>query len=220
MGGEKAQLCASFISWNDFGFLVRSWCVVWGVFASRVLRIWAMHDGSWKCKSATIICWKPLMVKMHFFLAKRNGEDLTISWSFVLLQAVVTRARYMINPDAVYRIAMRKLNTSAAVLEVMGAPLTGTDVRAYVMSGGGLRFKNFRPRLSGKRCFLIFPITGGERRGLVSIEVKKKKGQVVPLDNNILYWFLLCELWITSLMVFLNFFLLDLFPVWKDFLLM
>jgi hypothetical protein len=54
----------------------------------------------------------------------------------------------------------------------------------------------------------------------VSIEVKKKKGQVVPLDNNILYWFLLCELWITSLMVFKNFFLLDLFPVWKDFLLM
>ncbi|KAH9549135.1 hypothetical protein CY35_10G004200 [Sphagnum magellanicum] len=94
-----------------------------------------------------------------------------------LVMAVVTRARYMINPDAVYRIAMRKLNTSAAVLEVMGAPLTGTDVRAYVMSGGGLRFKNFRPRLSGKRCFLIFPITGGERRGLVSIEVKKKKGQ-------------------------------------------
>lgn len=117
----------------------------------------------------------------------------------MLLQAVVTRARYMINPDAVYRIAMRKLNTSAAVLEVMGAPLTGTDVRAYVMSGGGLRFKNFRPRLSGKRCFLIFPITGGERRGLVSIEVKKKKGQVVPLDNNIMYQFLLCEFWIIFL---------------------
>ncbi|KAL5228418.1 hypothetical protein ABZP36_016683 [Zizania latifolia] len=40
-----------------------------------------------------------------------------------------TRARFTINPDKVYRIAMTKLNTSAAILEVMGAPLTGTDVR-------------------------------------------------------------------------------------------
>lgn len=88
------------------------------------------------------------------------------------------RSRVSINPDAVYRIAMRKLNTSAPVLEVMGAPLTGTDLRAYVMSGGGLRIKGFKPRLSNKRCFIIFPITGAERKGLVSIEVKKKKGQV------------------------------------------
>jgi hypothetical protein len=51
----------------------------------------------------------------------------------------------MVNPDTVYQIAMRKLNTSAAVLEVIGAPLTGTDVRAYFLSGGGLRIKNFRP---------------------------------------------------------------------------
>lgn len=87
------------------------------------------------------------------------------------------RSRVSINPDAVYRIAMRKLNTSAPVLEVMGAPLTGTDLRAYVMSGGGLRIKGFKPRLSNKRCFIIFPITGAERKGLVSIEVKKKKGQ-------------------------------------------
>lgn len=95
-----------------------------------------------------------------------------------VLQGIVLRAKLTINPDAVYRIAMRRLNTSAEVLEVMGAPLTGTDVRAYVMSGGGLRIKNFRPRLTSKRCFIIFPITGSERKGLVSIEVKKKRGQV------------------------------------------
>lgn len=76
-------------------------------------------------------------------------------------------------------MAMRKLNTSAAILEVMGAPLTGTEVRAYVMSGGGPRLKNFKLRLNGKRCFLIFPVRGSERRGLVSVEVKKKKGEVI-----------------------------------------
>lgn len=73
---------------------------------------------------------------------------------------------------------MRQLNTSAKALEVMGAPLAGTDLRAYVMSGGGLTLKNFKPGLRGKRCFLIFPIRGSERKGIVSVGVKKKKGQV------------------------------------------
>jgi hypothetical protein len=75
-------------------------------------------------------------------------------------------------------MAMRRLNTSAGILEVMGAPLTGSDLRAYVMSGGGLTLKNFKPSRRSKRCFLIFPIHGSERKGLVSVEVKKKKGQV------------------------------------------
>lgn len=88
------------------------------------------------------------------------------------------RARFTINPDKVYRIAMRKLNTSAQTLEVMGAPLAGTDARAYVMSGGQPKLTNFKLKLGNKRCFLIFPIRGSERRGLVSVEVKKKKGQV------------------------------------------
>jgi hypothetical protein len=91
------------------------------------------------------------------------------------------RARITINPDKVYRIAMTKLNTSAAILEVMGAPLAGTDVRAYVMSGGGPKLKDFKLRVGGKRCFLIFPIKGSERKGLVSVEVKKKKGQVFKI---------------------------------------
>lgn len=88
------------------------------------------------------------------------------------------RTRFTINPDKVYRMAMRRLNTSAGILEVMGAPLTGTDLRAYVMSGGGVTLKNFKPRFRSKRCFLIFPMQGSERKGLVSVEVKNKKGQV------------------------------------------
>lgn len=73
---------------------------------------------------------------------------------------------------------MRRLNTDAGILEVMGAPLSGTDLRAYVMSGGGISLKNFKLGLRNKRCFLIFPIRGSERRGLVSVGVKNKKGQV------------------------------------------
>jgi hypothetical protein len=46
------------------------------------------------------------------------------------------------------------------------------------MSGGGLKLKNFKPMLGSRRCFLLFPIDGAERKGLVSVEVKKKKGKV------------------------------------------
>lgn len=94
------------------------------------------------------------------------------------MKGLYIRSRLTINPDKVYRMAMRRLNTSAGILEVMGAPLSGTELRAYVMSGGGLTLKNFKPSLRTKRCFLIFPIRGSERKGLVSVEVKKKKGQV------------------------------------------
>ncbi|XP_031278939.1 uncharacterized protein LOC116137391 [Pistacia vera] len=102
---------------------------------------------------------------------------LALSSAIVAFAGLYVRSRFTINPDKVYRIAMRRLNTSAGILEVMGAPLSGTDLRAYVMSGGGIIVKNFKPRLRSKRCFLIFPIRGSERKGLVSVEVKKKKGQ-------------------------------------------
>lgn len=102
---------------------------------------------------------------------------LALATAIVAFAGMYARARLTINPDKVYRLAMTKLNTSAAILEVMGAPLTGTDVRAYVMSGGGPKLKDFKFKLGSKRCFLIFPIKGSERRGLVSVEAKKKKGQ-------------------------------------------
>ncbi|CAK9140130.1 unnamed protein product [Ilex paraguariensis] len=80
-------------------------------------------------------------------------------------------------------MAMRRLNKSAGNLEIMGAPLTGTDLRAYVMSGGGVTLKKFKPGLRGKRCFLIFPIHGSERKGLVSVEVKNKKARTSKGDH-------------------------------------
>ncbi|KAL5733061.1 hypothetical protein ACOSP7_032399 [Xanthoceras sorbifolium] len=102
---------------------------------------------------------------------------LALSSAIVAFTGLYIRSRFTINPDKVYRMAMTRLNTAAGILEVMGAPLSGTSLRAYVMSGGGLALKNFKPRFRSKRCFLIFPIRGSERRGLVSVEVKKRKGQ-------------------------------------------
>ncbi|TQD98602.1 hypothetical protein C1H46_015850 [Malus baccata] len=109
---------------------------------------------------------------------------LALSTAIVAFAGLYIRSRFTINPDKVYRIAMRKLNTSAGILEVMGAPLSGSELRAYIMSGGGVTLKKFKPTFRSKRCFLIFPVRGSERKGLVNVEVKKKKGQVKVYSLN------------------------------------
>ncbi|KAJ1282440.1 hypothetical protein BS78_03G052000 [Paspalum vaginatum] len=128
-----------------------------------------------------VVLWRIMFGIASTFVGLSEGMAkygfLALASAIVAFAGMYSRSRLTINPDKVYRIAMTKLNTSAAILEVMGAPLTGTDVRAYVMSGGGPKLKNFKFKLGGKRCFLIFPIKGSERKGLVSVEVKKKKGQ-------------------------------------------
>ncbi|KAK6135531.1 hypothetical protein DH2020_030702 [Rehmannia glutinosa] len=128
-----------------------------------------------------ILLWRVLFGIANTFIGFSEGMAkygfLALSSSIVAFSGLYLHSRFNINPDKVYRMAMRRLNTSASILEVMGAPLTGTDLRAYVMSGGGITLRNFHPRLRSKRCFLIFPIQGSEKRGLVSVEVRKKKGQ-------------------------------------------
>uniref|UniRef100_A0A804MZG7 Uncharacterized protein n=1 Tax=Zea mays TaxID=4577 RepID=A0A804MZG7_MAIZE len=135
---------------------------------------------------AVVVCvalWRIMFGIASTFVGLSEGMAkygfLALATALVAFAGMYARARLTINPDKVYRLAMTKLNTSAAILEVMGAPLTGTDVRAYVMSGGGPKLKDFKFKLGSKRCFLIFPIKGSERRGLVSVEFKKKKGQVL-----------------------------------------
>lgn len=63
----------------------------------------------------------------------------------------------------------------AGVLEVMGAPLAGSNLRASVLTGGGLYFKGWRPKLRSRRLQMMFPLTGSARKGLVSLECKKKQ---------------------------------------------
>ncbi|KAI5081729.1 hypothetical protein GOP47_0001472 [Adiantum capillus-veneris] len=130
---------------------------------------------------ACFLLWQIMYGVANLFVSFSEGMAkfgfLGMAAATVAFAAMALRARYTINPDKVYRIAMRMMNTSAAALEVLGPPLTGTDLRAYVMSSGGLKLKKLKPRIGSKRCFLIFPIQGSERKGLVSAEVKKKKGK-------------------------------------------
>lgn len=59
--------------------------------------------------------------------------------ALVAAAALALRRRYVIQPEQVYQAAMLRLNSSPAVLEVMGAPVAGSDVRAYVVTGNAAR---------------------------------------------------------------------------------
>lgn len=72
----------------------------------------------------------------------------------------------------------------------MGAPIAGSEVRAYVMTGGGIRFKGWWPRYRARRLQMIFPLKGTDKRGLVSLEAKKRQASTKhaadgPMDNTI-----------------------------------
>ncbi len=69
----------------------------------------------------------------------------------------------------------------ACCVQVMGAPIAGSDLRAQILTGGGLRLKNLRPRIRSRRLQMLFWATGTERRGLVSLEAKKQKVAASPL---------------------------------------
>lgn len=98
-----------------------------------------------------------------------------LSVSLVILGALYLRRKYTIDPNTVYRLAMVRLNTHPGLLEVMGAPLVGSPVRATVLTGGKLRFKGLMPRIQSRRAQIIFPLRGSERKGLASLEAKKRK---------------------------------------------
>ncbi|KAF3493130.1 hypothetical protein DY000_02056388 [Brassica cretica] len=39
------------------------------------------------------------------------------------------------------------------------------------MSGGGITLKKFKPTIRSKRCFLLFPVQGAERKGLYDMKL-------------------------------------------------
>lgn len=57
----------------------------------------------------------------------------------------------------------------------MGAPVAGSSLRATVVRGGGLTLKGLVPRYRSRKVQMIFPLSGSERRGLVSLEAKKQR---------------------------------------------
>ncbi|KAG2258132.1 hypothetical protein Bca52824_077426 [Brassica carinata] len=124
-------------------------------------------DAFWKKNSPVVfgaggvfVCiflWRVMFGIASTFVGLSEGMAkygfLALSSAIVAFAGLYLRARFTINPDKVYRIAMRKLNTAANILEVMGAPLTGSDLRAYVMSGGGITLKSLSQQLGASVAF-------------------------------------------------------------------
>ncbi|CAI5504899.1 unnamed protein product [Closterium sp. Naga37s-1] len=92
-------------------------------------------------------------------------------------QGGAVRAHTSMSPAAAYRMAMCALNTHAGVLEVLGAPLLGAPVRAYVQGGGGIVLSGMAVRAAPRDCWLVFPVRGAEGRGVVQVHVHRHNGQ-------------------------------------------
>jgi hypothetical protein len=131
---------------------------------------------------ASYITWKIYkgIAAVFIDVSSRSNMLRTIvaSLATVALTVFWIHKRRMLDPDTVYRLAMLRLNTHAGLLEVLGPPLAGSRVRAFVTTGGRLRFPNgIIPKLASRRLQMIFPLRGSDRRGLVSVEAKKRKGK-------------------------------------------
>jgi hypothetical protein len=110
------------------------------------------------------------------------------SLAAVAAAAAGLRARTAVNADHVYRLALVKLNSHAGVLEVMGAPLAGSPVRAEVASGGGIYLSGpgggggaagglWPARRRPRRIQMAFGVTGSVRSGLALVAARKRRGK-------------------------------------------
>ncbi|EFN54793.1 hypothetical protein CHLNCDRAFT_134758 [Chlorella variabilis] len=155
------------------------------VISLQLTAFWQNHSKAIVGLGAATLCyalWRTLYRTSQLFVDL--SETMATMGLFSLAASAVAfgylylRRRYTIDPQAAYRLAMYRLNTHPGLLEVMGAPLVGSPVQASVLTGGGIKFKGLRPRLRSKRIQMIFPLKGSERRGLASLEAKKRHGQL------------------------------------------
>ncbi|CAG9466218.1 unnamed protein product [Pedinophyceae sp. YPF-701] len=146
--------------------------------------IWQAHRGKIVAGGAVvsaIVLWRTMYAIATNFLSLSEtvaeGGFLALAAAMVAFALMYARSLYTIRPDSVYRMAMVRLNSSPGALEVLGAPLSGSDIRAYVVTGGGLKVSGWRPKLRARRVQMIFPVRGSERRGLVTLEAKRRHGR-------------------------------------------
>ena len=105
---------------------------------------------------------------------------LALAVALTLAGVLWWRHRVALQPEAVYRAAMTRLNTDPRALELLGAPIAGSDLRAVVKTGGGLKLQLWPPsvKVRSRRVHMIYPIHAPRvGKGLVSVEAKKRRGR-------------------------------------------
>ena len=85
----------------------------------------------------------------------------------------------MIWPTALFRTVMGELKGSHAVKAALGTNLVASETRAFVLTGGGLTLKRWRPHFRSLRCHFLVPVTGSAGRGVVSAIAKRSHGKYV-----------------------------------------
>eukprot|EP00736_Rhodelphis_marinus_P003568 Rmarinus@m.23031 len=84
---------------------------------------------------------------------------------------------YHVDPGTASRLAYRAVHDNEEVVRTLGTPLTTTQLRAYVISGGGFKMEGMKPKIRRRHAHILFPVYGPDGRGIVSVEAKKKKGR-------------------------------------------
>ena len=132
---------------------------------------------------ASVIVWRSMFYVASSFLSLSESVAeagfLALALGLVLAVGTFVTWRRRLDPETVYRRAWAQLTANEAVFRALGAPLVHTETRAFVLSGGGLKIKNWRPRLRSRRCHLLFPMSGPQGRAIVSAEAKREKGKYV-----------------------------------------
>eukprot|EP00242_Pyramimonas_sp_CCMP2087_P012119 CAMPEP_0198210400 /NCGR_PEP_ID=MMETSP1445-20131203/20084_1 /TAXON_ID=36898 /ORGANISM="Pyramimonas sp., Strain CCMP2087" /LENGTH=438 /DNA_ID=CAMNT_0043884457 /DNA_START=132 /DNA_END=1448 /DNA_ORIENTATION=+ len=144
---------------------------------------WQNHDGAILAGAgvaSSLVLWRMFhnMGSVFFDLGgfTSNLEVLLLASGVTSIMGIYLRRMYTVDPDEIVKIAMRNLQTSPGVLEVLGAPLTKKRTYACTVTGGGARFSGWVPRIVSRRVHVMFYVKGAERTGLVAVRARKRQG--------------------------------------------
>jgi len=131
-----------------------------------------------------------------------EAKAAAASLAAVAAAFALARGRLSASPQQVHAAALRRLQASPAVVEVLGPPLLSSPAsapRAAVEGGGGVRFRSLpaaaenakqrrfsllplvlpRPAWRPRRVQTVFAVEGSQRRALASVDAKKRGGELV-----------------------------------------
>lgn len=118
----------------------------------------------------------PQLIRHPAFASRIVSIRCDVQWTsshlqFLMLSCTRPALPASCPPGGTELLATARLRSG----QVLGAPVAGSDVRASVTTGGGLRLRGLVPAIRPRRLQMIFPLSGADRRGLVSLEAKKRK---------------------------------------------
>lgn len=114
---------------------------------------------------AVVAVWRGMLAAASLVTEATDAvTELTmlgLSVSLVVIGGWHLRQRSVVNAEHVYAATMRRLEQHHGLLEVLGAPIVGSELRALVTTKGGWRVSGMAPRWRPAKLHLVFPIAAG-----------------------------------------------------------